>query len=56
MAFCGDHCVLSVKINPHANLLFSGLEKKEKPKKQHCKLQLNIAKVSNIFSVMARFL
>jgi hypothetical protein len=37
-------------------MLFSGPEKKKKnQKKQHCKLQLEIAKVLNIFSTMARF-
>jgi hypothetical protein len=57
MAFCGGYCVLCVKINPPTcKSAFLWARKKEKTEKQHCKVQLKIAKVSNIFSAMARFL
>ncbi len=58
MAFCDGHCLLAVKINPPTckYAFLWARQKEKKKKKQHCKLQLEIAKVLNIFSTMARFL
>jgi hypothetical protein len=57
MAFYGGHCILCVKINPPTcKSAFPWARKKGKQKKQHCKLQLKIAKLSKIFSAMVQFL
>jgi hypothetical protein len=48
--------VLSVNKSSHKQICFSlGHKKYIKKTKKHCKLQINIAKVSKIFSAMVLF-